>query len=119
MHGPISELLVCNLKLTANVSSSMKQLAEQEWGIHSSQITLTHEGKKIRDDQNASLFLHDSNIYVSIKQCLSGGAKECEICGEMAQYNCDECKQEFCGDCCSTVHQHKKKQRSQTLQNSA
>ena len=55
LHGPTSELLVCNLKLTANVSSSMKQLAEQEWGIHSSQITLTHEGKKIRDDQNASL----------------------------------------------------------------
>ena len=47
LHGPTSELLVCNLKLNANVSSSMKQLAEQEWGIHSGQITLTREGKKI------------------------------------------------------------------------
>ena len=67
LHGPNSELLVCNLKLNTNVSYSMKQLAEQEWGIHSSKITLTHQHKKIRDDQNASLFLHDSNIYVSIK----------------------------------------------------
>ena len=56
----------------------------------------------------------DSNIYVSIKQCLSGGVKECEICGEMAQYNCDECKQEFCGDCCSTVHQRKKNNKKKT-----
>ena len=41
LHGPTSELLVCNLKLNANVSSSMKQLTEQEWGIHSGQITLS------------------------------------------------------------------------------
>ena len=75
----------------------MKQLAEQEWGIHSSQITLTNEGKK------------SNNAYPVVLKS--------EICGEMAQYNCDECKQEFCGDYCSTVHQHKK-QRSQTLPNS-
>ena len=47
LHGPTSELLVCNLTSTTNVSSTMKQLAEQEWGIHSSQITLTNEGKKM------------------------------------------------------------------------
>ena len=52
---------------------------------------------------------NDSNLYVSIKNCLSGGGKECNICGEMAQYSCDECKQEFCCDCCSRVHQHKKR----------
>ena len=46
LHGPTSELLVCNLKLTANVSSSMKQLAEQEWGNHSSLITVTHGDKR-------------------------------------------------------------------------
>ena len=109
LHGPTSELLVCNLPLNANVSNSMKQLAEQEWGIHNSKITLIHKGKKIKDNHNAALFLHDSNIYVSIKQCLSGGGEECEICGGMAQYYCDECKQEFCADCCSRVHQHKKR----------
>ena len=88
---------------------TLKRLAEQEWGIHCSKITLTHEGKMISDDQNASSFLDDSNVYMSIKDCLSGGAKDCEICGEMAEYNCEECKQDFCGDCCSRVHQHKKR----------
>lgn len=108
LHGPTSELVVCNLPLNAKVSNSMKQLAEQEWGIHKSKITLTHKGKEIKNNHNAAMFLHDSNIYVSIKQCLSGGGEECEICGEKALYYCHECKQEFCGDCCSRVHQHKK-----------
>ena len=64
LHGPTSELLVCNLPLNANVSNSMKQLAEQEWGIHNSKITLIHKGKKIKDDHNAALFLHDSNRHI-------------------------------------------------------
>ena len=80
----------------------MKEIAEKEWGIFYSNIILTYEGKNITERQSASLFTNGSNLYLSIKNCLSGGGKECNICGETAQYSCDECKQEFCCDCAPT-----------------
>ena len=72
-------------------------------------MLLVCKGKVLKDNFALNTLPNDLNICVLLKNCLCGGAKEREICGVDASYECKDCDQQFYEGCCHKVHQHNKR----------
>jgi len=84
-------------------------VVQEKCGIPGCMLRLFHEGKLLRNNSALNLLPDDANITVLLKNSLCGGSKECDICGNDATYECQECCQYFCEGCCQRFHQHSKR----------
>ena len=87
----------------------LNNAVEEKYGIPSSMLRLFHEGRLLSNDSSLSLLPVDTNIVVFLKNSICGGSRECDICGNDAQYECRECSQYICEGCCQRIHQHPKR----------